>query len=145
MNDRRYLIVLTTSMAACASPPRIPPNPLTEADHAVVGCYQVELSLDAPAVIRQFEIQLDTADGLDGRRVQLLTPLPDSVRGLGFFWSFDGQSLRVKSWAGREGQGLELRASGPGDTLVGAARWHWRFDRSDRDSSSVQLRRHACA
>ena len=145
MNAKGHLIALMASLAACASPARITPTPFTAADQALLGCYQVALSPDAPAVIRQFELQLDTADGINGRLARLLTPLPDSVRGLGFFWTLDGQWLRVKSWAGREGQGLELRVNGSGDTLVGAARWHWRFDRGDRDSASVQLRRHACA
>jgi hypothetical protein len=144
MTGFQAVVAAVVVCGACAAPPRPTASILSPAERDVLGCYRVTLATRSSALPAKFDISLDTLDGLNGKHVHLLTVMPDSVIGLGFFWSRFGDSLRIRSWAGREGQGLHLRMGGGPDTLLGSATWYWRFDRSDRDGAPATLARRSC-
>jgi hypothetical protein len=144
MRPYPFIIPLVCMSVACAPKPELPPLIVSPAERALLGCYRVSIATKTPGLPAEFAIRLDSAEGLNGRQVRALTELPDSVQGLGFFWSMVGDSLHIRSWAGREGQGVRINAIGTRDTLVGTATWYLRFDRSDRDSAPAMLGRRPC-
>jgi hypothetical protein len=144
MSAFRAVLAVLAACTACGTQPRPTASILSPTERNVLGCYRVTIATRSSAVPAEFDMSLDTLDGLNGRRVRLLSVIPDSVVGLGFFWSRFGDSLRIGSWGGREGQGLHLRVGGGPDTLVGSATWYWHFDRSDRDDAPAALTRRPC-
>lgn len=128
---------------ACAQQPRLPELVLSPAAREFVGCYRVSLATQSRVVPTQFDVRLDTTEAINGWQVRTLSAMSKEVEGLGFSWLMVGNTLQVRSWAGREGQGMRVVVGGQ-DTLSGTANWYLHFDRSDRDSALAKMVRLSC-